>query len=316
MKQKNQMLNSQALMDIIKTGGLDFKEGAVSFILSCPRCNKSRKLYIHKNKGMWICFRCSDEGFKGRKPEFILHELYGTPLEELKAILYGNYQENLPRRCIQLTMPSIEEEFEEELIETTWNPNFVDFDSPLFDRARDYLINKRGLREEHIQFYNIKYNPAWRTVVFPVVFDGVLYGWQERSVIDSFKYTLKGFKKERILMFQDRLSNSEHAILTEGPLDGLKCHILGGNVCSMGKGVSTAQLKILKNMVKRVYVGLDPDATKELNRVCRELCGDVEVFVLQPPMGRKDLGECTEEEILNQFHCAEKYTGQCFINMR
>jgi hypothetical protein len=107
-------------------------------------------------------------------------------------------------------------------------------------------------------------------------------------------------------MFQDRLQGSKHAVLTEGPFDALKGHLVGGNVASMGKDVSARQLDIIvRSGVRALYVGLDRDAAKEVGRIVRDLHGTLDLYRLLPPPHRDDLGECTMEEVAHQFHTAE-----------
>lgn len=307
-------INILVLRDIITNGTVFYKEGAVSYIFTCPRCDKARKLYIRKSDGVFICFHCADNGFKGN-PIYALHELYSIPIKELEERLYGKILQNIG----SFTSLKFNDywggdgfgyEEEARLIETSWNPNFVGPESPIFKNGEDYLVNTRGILKEHIDHYQIKYNPAWRTVVFPAIANGKLFGWQERGIDKDFKYTLKGFDKKLMLMFQDRLNGSDHAILTEGPVDALKCHGIGGNVCSMGKGVSIPQLDIVKNKVKKLYIGFDPDATVEIDKVCRYMSGEVEVFLMPPHKGRKDHGASTYEEVFEQFKTAKRWHGQ------
>jgi hypothetical protein len=65
-----------------------------------------------------------------------------------------------------------------------------------------------------------------------------------------------------------------------------------------------------------VYLALDPDAAEEVNRLAFEL-GDLETRLLLPPAGRKDLGECSFEEVLEQFHNAEPFmAGNLLIDLK
>ena len=179
------------------------------------------------------------------------------------------------------------------------------------------MIHTRELNKEVIDFYKIKFNRKWNTVVFPVYLEGFLIGWQERGINSDFKYTLTGFKKANVLMFQDRLQGSEHAILCEGPVDGIRAHYLGGNVVSMGKGITDFQLDIIKNSVKKLYVALDPDAPEQIEYVCKYMYDYMDkIFIIEPTRGKKDLGAMTFEEAKEQFNLAKPYTGQIFIYFR
>jgi hypothetical protein len=316
------MFNSQVLREIIDRGGIPFKEGAVSFIFSCPRCRKARKLYIRKTDGKFVCFVCRKDGFYGEAP-YALKELYSIPLQELQNRLYGaRVQQFSNFMDLKFNSPWLtneefgKEESTEGLGEVTLSPSFVGPNTNLFTPGQIYL-NKRGIDDSRIRKYNILYNPVWRTVVFPVYEADRLVGWQERSTVNDFKYTLKHFQKEKTLMFLNNLNNSKHAILCEGPVDGIKTDLCGGGVVTMGKGVSSAQLDIIKARTRKLYLALDPDATEELDKICRHMFDYMDkIYILMPPKGKKDLGVCSFEEVFEQFQHAPLYCGQIFFDLK
>jgi DNA primase len=314
------MINPSKLREMIEEGGVPFKEGASSFIFTCPRCNKSEKLYVRKTDGRFVCFVCKeDSGFQGRG-EFGLAEIYGQSVSNIKSQICDfaavKATETIKLALIDPYEPNWDKEESIGLDEVEYPSDFVDHKSDLFQLGRQYLL-KRGLNDEIIEKYQIMAHPAWRTVVFPIKIDGILVGWQERSYVNSFKFTSKGFKKAQCLMFQDNLNDSDHAILCEGPMDALMCHYIGGAVASMGKGVSQIQLDILKDNAKKLYIALDPDANTEIDSVCRKMYGEVdEIYIMEPPKGKKDLGECSFEEVKEQFNIAKKYTGQIFLHLK
>jgi DNA primase len=149
--------------------------------------------------------------------------------------------------------------------------------------------------------------------VFPVTHNGKLYGWQERSIRGDIKMTMKGFERDKALMFYDNLNDSKHAIVTEGPVDALKCDILGGSVCTMGKDIGDYQIKLIVTKVDKVYLALDPDASAEKARLCKAIADFKEVFIMTPP--KKDFGMCSEEEVIKSFEEAVPYFGQTFIHL-
>jgi DNA primase len=103
------------------------------------------------------------------------------------------------------------------------------------------------------------------------------------------------------LMFGDSLKGSPHAIVTEGPIDALHCARLKGAVAAMGKVISKGQVAlILRSGVKKVYLALDPDAAAETKKLLSTL-SDLECFLLEPPSGKKDMGECSEQEVYHAF---------------
>ena len=111
-------------------------------------------------------------------------------------------------------------------------------------------------------------------------------------------------------MFNARLLNSDHCVLAEGPISSIKAHLCGGNVASMGKDVSDTQLNIIKNRVSKLYLALDPDATTVIERVCRQLHGEMDVFLLMPSDGYEDLGKMSPEQVFEQFKKAPSAFGK------
>lgn len=309
-------INPNVLKNIIQTSGVAFKEVATSYIFTCPRCSREKKLYIRKSDGRFVCWHCREtDNFQG-KPEYALAELLNLPTDEIKSKLYDDNFKNLPGFLTLDFMDPYDSENELEMVEelpgVCCSPDFVKFNHPLFQKGREYL-RSRGMSDSHMEEYGIMYNPSRKAVVFPVIIDGSLVGWQERGIANKNKYTMRGFKKEQALMFQDRLRGSNHAVLCEGPMDAIKAHLCGGNVASMGKGVSKFQIDILKNTVKRIYLALDPDANVETSRICRDLYDHMDIYLLPPPPGKKDLGEATYEEVYEEFKKAKPYCGQNFI---
>jgi DNA primase len=321
--QKKQSINKASLKEFIEKGNVAFKEGNVSFIFTCPKCSKDRKLYIRKSDGKFVCFVCREKDNYFGKAEYALSDLYGMPIDAVRKEIYDQNQDiAIDFLDFTLTNPfqedEIEEEFEFDLPppEVQYTNGIVTSSNPQFERGRRYLIDVRGLTEDIIKHYDLRYNTVWNTVVFPVNVNGRLLGWQERGITNNFKYTLKGFQKEKTLMFHDNLNGSDHAILCEGPVDALKTHLCGGGVASMGKGVSPAQLDIIKGKVKKLYIALDPDASEEIYKLAKYMSDYVDVFIMTPVEGKKDLGECTLEEVYEQFKKAEQFFGQIFLHLK
>ena len=316
--------DTQALREIIKSSGVPHLENSISYIFGCPRCGKAQKLYIRKTDGRFVCWVCKDvSGFQGR-PEFALSELLLQPVAELRLRLYG---EKAPQAAAYLEShlrdffgdEDDQDADADELQIVAWPPDFYDIDNRFCDRARQYL-EKRGVSLEIAREYGLRYCPPQQRLIFPVQSGGFLYGWQGRHV-GSTEWqhpdtgevlsvpkvtTLKGFKKERTLMFGDRLNGSQHAVLCEGPIDALKAHLCGGNVATMGKLVSRTQVALLRNSgIRKLYIGLDPDAALEILKLTREF-SDLEVYDLRAPAPFKDLGEMSPGDVLSLFRDARR----------
>lgn len=309
--------------ELLQEHGVGFKTNSKSFIMTCPRCRKKEKLYIRRYDGRFVCWYCAEiENFQGQ-PEFALRELTGRGLEELRKKLYGE-AEGTGRVDLRLRGVDFSDE---DLIDIppplktySWPIDFYQLDTPEAQPGVDYL-SRRGIPRDVAMAYGIRYDPQKQRVVFPVLSGGELLGWQSRltkgdkpywddeaqKMVNPLKIiTSTDLKRDRCLMFADRLQGSEHCILTEGPVDALKAHLCGGNVASMGKAVSNGQIELIRNSgVRKLYLGLDPDAWLEINRI-RKRAADMLVFDLRPPKPFKDLGEMPLEAVRQLFDHAPR----------
>lgn len=304
------------LKDLIETSGLSYRQNSLSYIFTCPLCQKREKLYIRKHDGRFVCFVCAEgeRRFRGLC-EFALTELLGLPIREIKRRLYGDdFDGKTPDDLLNFQLYDFygeDDEITEDVTPTlptlSWPSDFYPIDDPKSVRGLKYLERERGVPLALAQQYGIRYCPPQRRVIFPVeVAPQRLVGWQARSVIGATPkaITSKGFQREKALMFSDKLKGSDHAVLCEGPIDAIKAHLCGGAIATMGKAVSKTQIAIIRACgVRSVYLAIDPDAAAEMERLCHSF-GDLMVYSLQPPNGRKDLGECTPEEVLEQFQKA------------
>lgn len=320
-------LKQAALRNLVEGGSAPFKTTHRSYILWCPRPDcRRQKLYVEKTTGMSRCFRCGYQGWAN----WVLADVYGRSPEDLNELLYGVVSTGTIIESGTLNIPDFwgEEEKEDALLPTeprfptviARDPQWYDISTPEAAAGARYL-ERRGISLDVASQYGIGFNAADQRVLFPVIIQGELRGWQGRyihettrvatesngRVINIPKVLTVGKLGKECFMFQDRLSGAKHAILTEGPVDAIKCHLLGGNVASMGKDVSPRQLDLLVRAgIEALYIGLDRDAAKEVSRIIRVLYGTVTLFRLLPPAHRGDLGDCTMEEVAQQFAQAEQ----------
>lgn len=320
-------VDTTILKEMVEDSGLSFSQNNVSWIFTCPRCDKAKKLYIRKKDGRFICWKCAEtDNFKGR-PEFALAELLGVSIREISEQLYGQVPLHtdmfLDEDVLGLDDFGIEEE--DDFI-TQWPLDYYPIDSREAKKGRDYLIG-RGIPPDMARFYDIRYNPESRRVYFPVSSHGKLFGWQGRIIIPN-RYEVDGVMKEipkilsskeiqrdRRLMFLDRIQGVEHAVLCEGPVDALKAHYCKGNVATMGKAISPGQIRLLRSTgVKRIYLALDPDAADETQRLVDELGSEIELYEMTPKDDKMDLGAMSFEDVYDQFLRASPIiTGKVFV---
>ena len=322
------MVDREKLQNFIESNSIPHKQNANSYILNCPDCSKEEKLYIRKSDGLTVCWSCMGENKKPTdRPEFVLSRIMGVSVGAVSHSLYGDMVLDVSKSGaamdIELKNPmDIEDDFPEsgELPVVEIPHYFCGWGHPTFSVAKSYLAG-RGLTDEIIKEYNIMYNPRSERIIFPLIIDGMIRGWQDRYIgqketwvdkegkIRKMPKSLTKLDRSRCLLFQEHLNGSKHAILCEGPIDAIKAHTCGGAVASMGKQVSSQQLQIIMaHKPEKIYLAFDPDAYEKTANIVKFFTdnGFNDLYLLRPPDGKKDLGECTFEEVKTQFEIAPK----------
>lgn len=304
-------IDPETLKDLVKK--IPHKQNSVSYIFTCPKCRKKDKLYMRRKDGRFVCFYCREkENFYGW-PEYALRELLGASMDELRAKLYGQANlSNEGRMEIKLTdfYGDFDEDPEEDepMLPTMLPVDAYPMAASASRKGQEYLIG-RGIGPELWEAYNLLYWPSKQRVIFPISDGDDIWGYQARTILKDVQpkiLTSKGLKRDRVLMFADRIIG-DHAVLCEGPVDAIKCHLVGGNVATMGKVVTKKQVDLLRDRgVKKVYVGLDPDAADEISKLIKDLQADFEVYQMEVPHGFKDFGEMPLEAVRDCFLSAKK----------
>lgn len=313
MKPTHSEFLPDALKDLLEKSGASYEQNAHSYKFECPRCGKKDKLWILKHNGYFVCWYCQEtEKFKGRC-EWALKEILGVSIAELRGKLYNGGVP--PGDMLDFNLKDFYSDEDiislpPQLLEMEWPYDSVPCNHPMGRRGEQYLLG-RGISGAIMDRYDIRYAPGARRVLFPVKMNGKLYGWQGRAIYETDLkiLTSENLRREFMLMFHDNLIGSDHAVICEGPVDALKADQCGGNVATMGKAVSAPQLALIRAQgIKKVYLALDPDAANEVTRLSQDL-GDLELYLLLPPEGRKDLGECTPNEVYYQFLKAQPFSA-------
>lgn len=306
-----------ALKELVDGSGLSPRSNRVSWIFTCPHCSKP-KLFLRKRDGRFICWRCATTISYQGPAEYALRDLLGLSVAELQKRLYGEEVTHSSEARVQL--PDLHDFFDVEggdvipaellLPPETFLPfDFLSLDDPCSIKGKEYLA-RRGIPLELAQRLGILYHPLHRRVIFPIVAGGKLRGWQARTVEDGVEPKIlthpEELQRNRVLMFQDSLQTGDTVVVCEGPVDGIKAHLCGPVVVTMGKSMSLRQIDIvLESGVRKVYLGLDPDAADELTRLCKAF-SELEVYRLLPAPGYEDLGEMSPEAVLEQFRRAPR----------
>lgn len=325
---------SDTLSSFIKDSGISHKETSTSYIFDCPRCNKREKLYIRKNDGRFICFVCRDNSnFYGRA-ENALTELTNTDIQQIKALLYKDYEQLSIENHLDIHLKDFFDDIDElpeevQLTEVVYPINFYPIDHKLSEAGISYL-NGRGISLGIAKIYDIQYDILNSRVIFPLKINNKLIGWQGRTTKDDLvryakengrvyqkSLNSKGMPRAQSIMFYDRIAPGSHIIICEGPIDAIKADSCdGGNIATLGKTISDGQICLLKSKYpKRIYLGLDPDAYKESEKLVEKF-SEIDVYNLEIPKPYKDLGEMDFKDVKELFLSAKKINnGHIFFNL-
>lgn len=336
-------VDTVALARLIEESGVSFRQNKRSFIFTCPRCGKKDKLMMFKSDGRFVCWVCAEtSSFKGR-PELALTELLGMAMPRIREKIYGDSFADTDANYFELSLWDFygddppPQELIRDLKGKPWPLDFFPIDHQHSAKGLAYL-QSRGVGLELAMQYKLRYCPVQKRVIFPCYVGEKLVGWQARYILPhewfdeetgvmvKIPKILTTGPRDDILMFQDRLTGSDHAIICEGPVDALKCHLAGGNVATMGKVVSQRQIDIIKGSgVKRVYLALDLDAGTESMKLLTVFNDYInlltspdmfELYKLQPAPGYEDLGAMPVEAVKDSFSSAERLRpGSLFLGL-
>lgn len=319
-------LNSSKIKEIIQSFDLELRERPRTIYTRCPGCGEDDKLSIFKDGGSTICYRGSCS-FGGPRP-FVEWVMMTGELTRQQAIdrVFGKLAvpiEVKPELKLNLSDPDKKQAktVTKEILLTEGWPLLHSYDLfvPESIEGVTYL-SSRGVTADVATSYGIRYSPFMRRVIFPVVMNGSVFGWQARAIDnvhpgDRMRNN-PGFQRARCVLFLDRLQPGGIVIIAEGPLDAIKFHECGGNISTMGKVISDEQLNlILSKQPKAIYLALDDDAAKEMRDIATKI--QVPVFRIFVPesavtrcrkLGKKpDFGECTMIECTEAFSDAKSF---------
>ena len=286
-----------------------------SFVFDCPACGGSKKLYISRDSGLSICFKGKTDKCprSGSQAPYALSLLSRLPIETVKTELF-EFISHLADD-IRVDFTSNKSSIKESNLEPgTLPPDVILMGNIGSEEGSKYLEN-RGVPIDIQKQYEIMFSPNMRRVIFPIIMDKKLYGWQGRAIDSVDKkyrmYNMVGDWKSKTLMFYNNIIDKEFAIIAEGPVSALKFYKIGNFVATMGKEISKKQLElILSSGVKKVYLALDRDAVDKIDRIRYYLNSNgIECYFIETPHNRDDFGDSTFEECELAFKTAKLLNG-------
>lgn len=294
--------------------GVKYRENTNQLIMdTCYNCGRSKKLYVNKETGVYLCFRCEEKG----NPVKLFAKYLNISFKEAAILCYGKDSEK-----IYASPKALEEEENAEpfvlslgglqkLKKRTQDLEIPPLDlpyglkplSPEMTEPWQYL-KKRGYSDDDIFALKLlalpykSFQEAWSElekhfgkdkkdlikksailqgrIVFPVYVEHQIVGYVARD------YT--GEKEPKVLNSTgnfrsfsvwnfDNAKDSEELIICEGTTSAVKCGIKR-SIALLGKMASPGQIKLIRKMnAKKVYICLDIGTDNEQDKLYKSMAG-------------------------------------------
>lgn len=291
-------LSNFSIKDYLTDNVIPFEEKDQYYLLECPECKQSKSMMLNKERGYFLCVHANTCGVSGQLPKFLMI-CEGLSWKEAYQKITGNKwftkTEVIHSRLEEFNVDNF---VFEELIFPIYM-KIIDRSTP--KECIDYL-EYRGIDQEMAQIFELRYFEFGKRLIFPIRnIDGMLVGYQARDITDTQDIKIltcpPNLKKSRLLYGWNECQNESEITLVEGPIDAIKCYQRNG-VAILGAKISQHQINLLlqNKKLKRVNIGLDPDAKKMISETASILGNFFDVRIVELDQNKKDLGSCTVDE--------------------
>lgn len=192
-----------------------------------------------------------------------------------------------------------------------WSDEITEHVGPPEFHYREGLTHKymleRGFTKETLAKFRIGWDAVRQAIVIPVFWSGVKIGLIYRNIppllpdMPKYEYTPHLPKSEVLFgMEHVRVDGPFALILVEGPLDCMWLHQCGfaSSVSILGMHLSKAQARIIEKATYSVILAFDADAAGDSARKhAHKALKRCYIREVELPLGRKDVAECTPEEV-------------------
>ena len=238
------------IVEFLENAGLIFtKKTGDEIVAYCPwHDDRNSSLAINVRKGAYHCFNGCIKGQDGLKR--LLEKL--EPKRNLYQILLDTFPELYINKYVSEPKVIVEDDVKYDVTEL---PSAVD---------NPYLM-QRGITNQTIKDFDIRYHVAFNSVIVPIYQNGELLGSVQRNISRNPKYVnSKGMNKDKAVFPLDKVQpRGGKIIIVEGLFDAINAHQQGvtNTVCTFGGNVSHEQAKILGTLVRTVIICPDKDSS-------------------------------------------------------
>ena len=216
----------------------------------CPwHDDQNASLAINYKKGAYHCFSGCVKGSGGLRPLFKELDPSGHIEERFMSLFVGHTVSMFAKI--------------EKLSDTqTSTADGYDVNELPLAIDNDYLIG-RGVTNETVQHFNLKYHAQDDCIVIPIGIKGESFGYIRRNISSNPKYlNSKDMKRDVIVYPFDQFEAKDNTVFVcEGPFDAIKAHQLGlkNTVCTLGGTISDNQARLIGELGSRVILCVDKD---------------------------------------------------------
>ena len=162
---------------------------------------------------------------------------------------------------------------------------------------------ERGLTDEIIEQFDIGYDKSTDSITFPVRDKNGDCMFVARRQVKTKVFDIpKGINKPLYGMYELSRVMPDKVYVCEGPFDCLRLWCNGKYaVAGFGCLFNNYQVKQLQDLpVRSIVLALDNDeAGRKATERLKKLVTNKLIYTVELPDGRKDVGECTDDEIQN-----------------
>ena len=245
-----------------------------------------------KEYGTWHCFTC---GEKGNLAKFIA-QCFNTDISYGEQWLIKNFGRVLTQRVYNLPPIELKSNYEANKYLNESSLDYLQFYHP--------YMTERKLTREVIEKFKIRYNPAKKTIVFPVWDASGNYIFNtERSVVGKTFYIPQGVQKPVYLLNYIMKNGIDTVIVVESQINALTCYGYGLNAIALFGTGDEFQYELLnRSCIRHYYLAFDGDDAgyKAIARFMKYIRKDVLVDVIKIPMG-EDVNSLDENTFKKLF---------------
>lgn len=297
------------IKSIIKEIGLEItSEPGNDIMFYCPfHSNRhSASCCISSISGAWLCYNpaCGESGSLIE----LIRRVSGKNNFQVLRLIATKAQESLDG-FDQMLQSLIEEkpefiEFSQDTIDKLHNDLFVNN----ADMSQEYLIDKRGINKESMQYFKLGYSSNMQMITTPVHSpDGIPIGIVGRSTNGKkFKNSTNLPKSKTLFNLHRAKRIGSHVIIVESNFDAIRIHQAGfpNVVATLGGFLSKEQHHLLNRYFNKITIMTDSDqAGRELGISIANKLRNKDILWASCSYGKiypndaKDAGDLTDEEI-------------------